>query len=122
MAYDLLSVYPAKLLEYGLGVGYLLLFIPFWRYVQGSRREVVALCLFCRNLHGYFQNAVLKRSLRIFGFRAFGKRNRAIETSVTAFGSVITFAFFLAFLMAFARDNERVIRYFNLNIFFFHSG
>jgi glycine cleavage system H protein len=35
MAYDLLSVYPAKLLEYGLGVGYLLLFIPFWRYVQG---------------------------------------------------------------------------------------
>ena len=40
MAYDLLSVYPAKLLEYGLGVGYLLLFIPFWRYVQGSRREV----------------------------------------------------------------------------------
>ncbi len=35
MAYDLLSVYPAKLLEYGLGIGYLLLFIPFWRYVQG---------------------------------------------------------------------------------------
>lgn len=40
MAYDLLSVYPAKLLEYGLGIGYLLLFIPFWRYVQGGRREV----------------------------------------------------------------------------------
>ncbi|ABC82077.1 glycine cleavage system protein H [Anaeromyxobacter dehalogenans] len=39
MAYDLLSVYPAKLLEYGLGIGYLLLFIPFWRYVQGGRRE-----------------------------------------------------------------------------------
>src|SRR5574338_1293731 len=37
MAYDLLSVYPAKLLEYGLGIGYLLLFIPFWRYVQGGK-------------------------------------------------------------------------------------
>ncbi len=40
MAYDLLSVYPAKLLEYGLGIAYLLLFIPFWRYVQGGRAEV----------------------------------------------------------------------------------
>jgi glycine cleavage system H lipoate-binding protein len=37
MTYDLLSVYPAKLVEYGLGVGYLILFIPFWRYVQGGR-------------------------------------------------------------------------------------
>ena len=37
MTYDLLSVYPAKLLEYGLAIGYLLLFIPFWRYVQGGR-------------------------------------------------------------------------------------
>lgn len=38
MAYDLLSIYPAKLMEYGLGVGYMLLFIPFWRYVQGGRK------------------------------------------------------------------------------------
>jgi glycine cleavage system H lipoate-binding protein len=37
MAYDLLSIYPAKLMEYGLGVGYMLLFIPFWRYVQGGK-------------------------------------------------------------------------------------
>jgi glycine cleavage system H lipoate-binding protein len=37
MTYDLLSVYPAKLMEYGLAVGYLVLFIPFWRYVQGGR-------------------------------------------------------------------------------------
>lgn len=37
MAFDLLSIYPAKLMEYGLGVGYLLLFIPFWRYVQGGK-------------------------------------------------------------------------------------
>jgi len=37
MTYDLLSVYPAKLLEYGLAIGYLLLFIPFWRYLQGGR-------------------------------------------------------------------------------------
>lgn len=37
MAYDLLSIYPAKLMEYGLGVGYMLLFIPFWKYVQGGK-------------------------------------------------------------------------------------
>jgi glycine cleavage system H lipoate-binding protein len=37
MAFDLLSIYPAKLMEYGLGVGYMLLFIPFWRYVQGGK-------------------------------------------------------------------------------------
>ncbi len=38
MAYDLLAVYPAKLQEYCLGIAYLLLFIPFWRYVQGPAR------------------------------------------------------------------------------------
>ncbi|MGB8929631.1 MAG: glycine cleavage system protein H [Anaeromyxobacteraceae bacterium] len=37
MAFDLLSIYPAKLMEYGLGVGYMLLFIPFWKYVQGGK-------------------------------------------------------------------------------------
>ncbi|BDG06871.1 glycine cleavage system protein H [Anaeromyxobacter oryzae] len=43
MAYDLLSVYPAKLMEYGLAVGYLLLFIPFWRYVQGGKPAMAEL-------------------------------------------------------------------------------
>jgi len=43
MAHDLLSVYPAKLMEYGLAVGYLLLFIPFWRYVQGGPRQAAVL-------------------------------------------------------------------------------
>ncbi len=42
MAYDLLAVYPAKLQEYCLGIAYLLLFIPFWRYVQGGKRATVA--------------------------------------------------------------------------------
>lgn len=37
MAFDLLSIYPAKLMEYGLGIGYMLLFIPFWKYVQGGK-------------------------------------------------------------------------------------
>ena len=37
MSYDLLAVYPAKLLEYGLAVGYLVLFALFWRYVQGGK-------------------------------------------------------------------------------------
>ncbi len=38
MGHDFLSIYPAKLLEYTLAIGYLLLFIPFWRYVQGGRK------------------------------------------------------------------------------------
>ena len=42
MTHDFLSIYNAKLMEYGLAIGYLLLFIPFWRYVQGSRREAPA--------------------------------------------------------------------------------
>lgn len=41
MSHEFLSLYPAKLMEYGLAITYLLLFIPFWRYVQGGRREVV---------------------------------------------------------------------------------
>ncbi len=42
MGHDFLSVYPAKLLEYSLAIGYLLLFIPFWRYVQGGRKQAHA--------------------------------------------------------------------------------
>jgi glycine cleavage system H lipoate-binding protein len=38
MSTDFLSVYPAKAMEYGLAIAYLLLFIPFWRYVQGAAR------------------------------------------------------------------------------------
>lgn len=32
---EFLSIYPAKLLEYSLAAGYLLLFTAFWRYVRG---------------------------------------------------------------------------------------
>jgi glycine cleavage system H lipoate-binding protein len=35
--HEFLSAYPAKLMEYSLGIGYLLLFIPFWRYLRGGR-------------------------------------------------------------------------------------
>jgi glycine cleavage system H lipoate-binding protein len=35
--HEFLATYPAKLMEYSLAVGYLLLFIPFWRYVQGGK-------------------------------------------------------------------------------------
>jgi glycine cleavage system H lipoate-binding protein len=42
MGHDFLSVYQAKLLEYGLAIGYLLLFIPFWKYVQGGKRKAAA--------------------------------------------------------------------------------
>jgi glycine cleavage system H lipoate-binding protein len=35
-AADFLSTYPAKLLEYSLAAGYLLLFTAFWRYVRGG--------------------------------------------------------------------------------------
>ena len=38
MTHEFLSIYPAKLMEYGLAIVYLLLFVPFWSYVQGARR------------------------------------------------------------------------------------
>jgi glycine cleavage system H lipoate-binding protein len=38
MTHEFLSTYPAKLAEYCLAISYLLLFIPFWRYVQGGKR------------------------------------------------------------------------------------
>ncbi len=42
MEHGFLSLYSAKGLEYILAIGYLLLFIPFWRYVQGGRKEARA--------------------------------------------------------------------------------
>ena len=39
---EFLSGYAAKLIEYGLAVTYLLLFVGFWRYVQGGRRPAEA--------------------------------------------------------------------------------
>jgi glycine cleavage system H lipoate-binding protein len=33
--HDILTLYSAKMLEYGIAVLFLLLFVPFWRYVQG---------------------------------------------------------------------------------------
>jgi glycine cleavage system H lipoate-binding protein len=41
MTHEFLSLYPAKGMEYLLAISYLLLFIPFWRYVQGARRPAV---------------------------------------------------------------------------------
>jgi glycine cleavage system H lipoate-binding protein len=38
MEHGFLSVYSAKSGEYLLAISYLLLFIPFWRYVQGGKR------------------------------------------------------------------------------------
>ena len=32
--HDILTLYSAKMLEYGIAVLFLLLFVPFWRYVQ----------------------------------------------------------------------------------------
>jgi glycine cleavage system H lipoate-binding protein len=42
MTHEFLSIYPAKLMEYALAIGYLLMFIPFWWYVQGGRRAAEA--------------------------------------------------------------------------------
>jgi glycine cleavage system H protein len=36
-ANEFLALYPAHATEYLLAIGYLLLFIPFWKYVQGGR-------------------------------------------------------------------------------------
>jgi glycine cleavage system H lipoate-binding protein len=38
MEHGFLSTYLAKSFEYLLAIGYLLLFIPFWRYVQGGKK------------------------------------------------------------------------------------
>ena len=35
--HEFLSGYSAKLAEYALSVGYLVLFVGFWRYVQGGK-------------------------------------------------------------------------------------
>jgi len=43
MSHDFLSIYPAKLQEYCLAIGYLLLFIPFWKFVQGGKGAEVAM-------------------------------------------------------------------------------
>ncbi len=43
MATDFLAIYPAKGMEYCLAIGYLLLFIPFWRFVQGGKRAAARL-------------------------------------------------------------------------------
>jgi glycine cleavage system H lipoate-binding protein len=59
MSYDLLSVYPAKAFEYALAIGYLFLFVFFWRYVQGGRRAPAraAVRAPARQAAGWFQLA-----------------------------------------------------------------
>ena len=42
MTHDFLSIYQAKLMEYGLAIAYLLLFIPFWRFLNPAPRAVAA--------------------------------------------------------------------------------
>lgn len=34
--HDILTLYSAKMVEYAIAVAFLLLFLPFWRYVQGG--------------------------------------------------------------------------------------
>jgi len=40
--HDILTLYSAKMLEYGIAILFLLLFIPFWRWVQGPSAEPAA--------------------------------------------------------------------------------
>jgi glycine cleavage system H protein len=42
LGHDFLSGYSAKLLEYGLAVAYLVMFVGFWRYVQGGKKAAKA--------------------------------------------------------------------------------
>jgi glycine cleavage system H lipoate-binding protein len=39
--HDILTLYSAKMLEYGIAVVFLFLFIPFWRYVMGPAQVLV---------------------------------------------------------------------------------
>lgn len=38
--HDILTLYTAKMVEYGIAVLFMLLFIPFWRFVQGPTRAL----------------------------------------------------------------------------------
>jgi glycine cleavage system H lipoate-binding protein len=38
--HDILTLYSAKMVEYAIAVVFLLLFIPFWRFVQGPSRAL----------------------------------------------------------------------------------
>jgi glycine cleavage system H protein len=38
--HDILTLYSAKMIEYGIAIVFLLLFIPFWKYVQGPSLSV----------------------------------------------------------------------------------
>jgi glycine cleavage system H protein len=38
MENEFLSIYAAKLVEYGLAVVYMVLFVGYWRWVQGAPR------------------------------------------------------------------------------------
>ena len=40
--HDILTLYSAKMLEYGIAILFLLLFIPFWRFSQSSARALAA--------------------------------------------------------------------------------
>ena len=55
MTHDFLSAYPAKLMEYGLAISYLLLFIPFWRFVQGGKRAAEVRTPAAVRAAGWFQ-------------------------------------------------------------------
>jgi len=39
--HDILTLYSAKMIEYGIAILFLLLFIPFWKYVQGPSLATV---------------------------------------------------------------------------------
>jgi glycine cleavage system H lipoate-binding protein len=39
--HDILTLYSAKMIEYGIAILFLLLFIPFWKYVQGPSAVAV---------------------------------------------------------------------------------
>jgi glycine cleavage system H lipoate-binding protein len=45
LSHEFLSIYPAKLAEYCLGIGYMLAFIGWWKFVNGGKREEAEMVL-----------------------------------------------------------------------------
>jgi len=37
MSHDFLSTYSIKAIEYGIAISFLILFIPFWRFLNGGK-------------------------------------------------------------------------------------
>jgi glycine cleavage system H protein len=51
LSHEFLSIYPAKLAEYALAIGYMVAFVGWWKFVNGGKRAEEALVLGATSEH-----------------------------------------------------------------------